>query len=129
MAENIKASQIETSAEETVEEAIARLDSFSILGNFSGSAKIGDAGTIKTGTIPSTAVISANSYINVTVTFPEPFTTACHFFDAILTPSISADFYGVVSLVSLTKNSAVFTVKNGAVAQAVASGRWLALGD
>lgn len=92
------------------------------------SVTLPDGTVIKWGTIAATAQIAANAVSTITVVFPTPFETECEFFDALLQPAVSTDFYGITSLVAITKNQIQFTVRNGATAQAVAGGLWFAFG-
>jgi hypothetical protein len=123
--------QLVTAAGTDLETALAnKLDVADFIGSLgSGSLVLPNGDIIKIGTIASTASIGANGTLQVTVTFAAAFPNNCLYFNAVLTPAVSTDFYGLTSLVSLTKTAAVFIVKNGATAQAVASGKFFALGN
>jgi hypothetical protein len=120
----LKATQVALASGDDLETALAsKVSATTLTETLSGITEF------KTGTIPSTATISANSTITVTVTFSEEFPNSCLYFNAVLTPAISTDFYGLVSIVSMTKTAVQFVVKNGATAQAVSSGKYFAVGN
>jgi len=87
-----------------------------------------DGTILRWGAIGSFASIGANTIATETFAFPTAFPVQCDFFHALLTPATSTDFYGITSLVNKAKNQVQFTVKNGATAQAITSGVWIAVG-
>ena len=87
-----------------------------------------DGTILKWGDTGAFASVGANAVATGTVVFPVQFPTACEFFHAILTPATSTDFYGVTSLVDKSATQARFTYKNGATAQVISGGIWIALG-
>jgi hypothetical protein len=130
MANKIRTSQIVAASGNTLEQELAlKLTSASLVGSVTSSLTLPNGDIIKTGAIGASTSIGANGVLNVTVTFATPFPNACTFFDAKLIPATTNDFYGMVALVSLTKTQAIFAVKNGATAQAIASGNYLAMGN
>ena len=93
-----------------------------------GSFTLPNGVIVKVGTTGAFSSIGANAVDVETVTFPIEFPTSCDFFFAVLTPGTSTDFYGVTSIVSQSKTAVQFTVKNGATAQTVAGGYYIAIG-
>ena len=86
-------------------------------------------GTIlKWGSIPALASIPANTSSTETLVFPAPFPTACEYFGALVTPAITSDFYGVTSLATKSASQVQYTIRNGATAQTVTGGVWVAIG-
>lgn len=93
-----------------------------------GSITLPGGTIIKWGNTGAFASIPANSTATETLVFGTPFPLVCEAFFALLTPASSTDFYGVTSLVSKSATQAQFTVRNGATAQAIASGVYVAIG-
>ena len=93
-----------------------------------GSVVLPGGTIIKWGSIPALASIPANTSATQTLVFPEAFPTACEFFTAIVTPGITSDFYGVTSLAAKSASQAQYTIRNGATAQTVTGGVWVAIG-
>lgn len=120
----LKAVQMLTAAGITVEAALAALG----ISTGTNSITLSDGTTIKWGTIAATSSISGGASATITVVFDEPFATSCDFFDALVQPAITTDFYGITSLVAKSKTQIQFTVRNGATAQIVSGGMWMAIG-
>lgn len=95
----------------------------------SNSLTLPDGTIIKWGNTGAFASIPANSSATLAVAFPVAFPNKCDYFGVILTPGTTSDFYGVTSLVSKAKDQAQFVARNGATAQTVASGVWIAIGS
>lgn len=118
------ATQIKTIAGKTVEKALSDLANT----KGSGQLTLSDGTVINYGILAPSAQIAANGVATITVVFDTEFPNSCDFFDALPTPALSTDFYGITSLVSVGKKQVQFTVRNGATAQALAGGLWFAFG-
>lgn len=97
-------------------------------GSAAGSITLPDGTIIKWGATGAFGSIGANTTATLSFNFPVAFPTQCDFFHALLTPATTSDFYGVTSLVSKSKTQVQFAVRNGATAQTVASGIFIAIG-
>ena len=93
-----------------------------------GSITLPDGTIIKYGPTGSFASIPANSSAVETLVFAVPFPTSCDYFNANLIPTTSTDFYGMTSIVTQSKTQVQFTVRNGATAQALSGGFFMAIG-
>jgi len=99
-----------------------------VFSSSAGSITLPDGTIIKWGATGSFSSIGANTSATLSFTFPVAFPTQCDFFHALLTPATTSDFYGVTSLVSKSKTGVQFTARNGATAQTITSGCFIAIG-
>lgn len=93
-----------------------------------GTITFPDGTIVKWGSTGAFGAISANTSANLAFNFPAEFPTQCDFFFALLTPAASTDFYGVTSLVSKSKTGVQFIARNGATAQSISGGVFVAIG-